>query len=197
MKQPPAGCTPNANITTISCLRLASRSMAVAYGGYQGASFPGTSSSLQTRLQPAWVLCRPGRPLDLPTVLFKSDVCVSVYFFIQVWDSEPSVAVFVMDAGRGFVVCGSPMTCWWSSPITCCLAPRARRARAGPRSQPACYRASWWSNFKGPQASRHVIGLVVCTWSGRYFREEVIPWFFQFVHLFHALVFNCMKSIYD
>ena len=35
------------------------------------------------------------------------------------------------------------------------------------------------------------------TWSGRYFREEVIPWFFQFVHLFHALVFNCMKSISD
>ena len=57
------------------------------------------------------------------------------------------------------------------------------------------YRVAWvipvlisTSNYKGS---------FMYTWSGRYFREEVIPWFFQFVHLFHALVFNCMKSISD
>ena len=73
---------------------------------------------------------------------------------------------------------------------------------------PACWSTFWKSNFKQQLGCRFDImdnisyffvfwHMQLYTWSGRYFREEVIPWFFQFVHLFHALVLNCMKSISD
>ena len=40
-----------------------------------------------------------------------------------------------------------------------------------------------------------ILYIYIC--SRRYFREEVFPWFFQFMHQFHVLIFYRMKSISD